>query len=217
VGLCLGALAGVVVFCLAPGSSKPPAAEAVAPRCEASDPRACDEAGQSVEAKDAALAAGFYARGCEGRFYPACTHQGALEERSDRPTDALASYGAACDGGDLLGCVRLGSLHERGVDWRIIKDYGKASALYKKACEGGEGEGCIALAEMREHAHGLSPDDFKETALYIKGCEKKDPRACFRLAQRYRAGRGARKNDAKADELQARACSAGYSDACAAK
>jgi TPR repeat protein len=216
-GLC--AVAGAVVWRVAPASQQAKVDEAEAEKpavCDPADWASCVREGLRVEARDPSTAAGFYARACEARFYPGCTRQGALEERTDQPKEALASFGAACDGRDLMGCIRLGGLHERGVDWRIVKDYGKARALYKKACDGGEGEGCVAMAEMREHAHGYSPDDFKETALYVKGCEKKDPRACFRLAERYRAGRGARKNEAKADELQARACAQGYSEACAA-
>lgn len=213
--LALPAIAGVVALVFAFRSSAPDEEPGhPPPRCDATDWQACDNDAQRIEASDRETAASFYAKACAGNFALACTHQGMLEERADKPLEALKTYGAACDRGNLLGCTHLGKLFEHGVDWRITVDFSKALKLYKRACEGGEGYACVLLAETHEHSHGVAPNDFKETALYIKGCEKRNALSCWRLSQRYRAGRGARKNDPKANELQARACRDGCAEAC---
>lgn len=212
--LLAAALAWKLVF--AAGDRASPAAHLPPGRCVPGEWAACDAEGLRVEWFDPPTAAAYYALACTAGHPPACTHEGAMLEAGDRIDEAKALYDAACTKGDLLGCIALGSLYERGADWRIVKDYGKSIALYKRACDEGEGLGCVGLAEMREKGRDLSPNYLKITALYVKGCEKKNMLACWRLSQRYRDTKGgAKKLEQKAAELQARACAGGIDEACA--
>src|SRR5262245_16772995 len=71
---------------------------------------------------------------CDQDTLKTCIELGVAIENSHKDVwQAAQLYQKACDGGELMGCVHLGALHETGTG--IEQDMESAMALYRKACD----------------------------------------------------------------------------------
>lgn len=86
-----------------------------------------------------------------------CFNAGILlyRERGAKPGDnerAARYYGAACDGEEAAGCLRLGIASLRGLgtsaNVQVAKD------LFDRACRGGDGDGCAAAEQVSRERRG---------------------------------------------------------------
>lgn len=124
--------------------------------CQGDDPHACNMVGVTFEFdpnghEDAALASGFYKRGCDATYAPACNnlawlYLGGHGVPRDKPRAmvlfafAYESAKEACFHGDASSCFMAGDIlfDGRGVE----RDEDGAVALFQRACKGGESRGC---------------------------------------------------------------------------
>jgi TPR repeat protein len=130
--------------------------------CRGDDAKACNLVGVMFEfdpeRQEPGLASGFYKRGCDAAYYPACNNLAWLYlagrgVAQDKPHAMVLFYYAydaarvACNRGDVSGCMMAGDLLEngRGVD----EDDQQAIAMFDRACHGGEAEGCSRAETLR--------------------------------------------------------------------
>ncbi len=124
-------------------------------RCQGDDPHACNKVGVILEFDanghdDPALASGFYKRGCDATYAPACNnlawlYLGGHGVPRDQPRAmvlfafAYESAKEACYRGDASSCLMAGDIL---FDGRGVKADEGAVALFERACKGGESRGC---------------------------------------------------------------------------
>jgi TPR repeat protein len=130
--------------------------------CRADDAKACNLVGVLFEfdptRQEPGLASGFYKRGCDESYYPACNNlawlylsgRGVPQDKPQAMRLFYFAYDAArtaCVRGDVSGCMMAGDLLEngRGVD----ADEAQAVAMFDRACAGGEPQGCERAELLR--------------------------------------------------------------------
>ena len=82
---------------------------------------------------------------------------------------AAQLYQKACDGGDAMGCTKLGYLYADGKGVR--QDYQKAAQLYQKACDSGEAAGCYNLGVLYQDGQGVRQNFSTAKQYYGKACD----------------------------------------------
>ena len=185
---------------------------------------------------------------CAAGDAPSCTRLGLMHERGEGVEQsaplALAAYQRACEGADIPGCSRAGSLlvmaHESeaqaglsllkkacNAGWSaacnsIFEYYGKHPgsadtnlfALVERGCAGGNGDSCATLGVLYSEGLGTRKDPERSVYLYRTGCTAGSTTACVYLAGAYQRGAGVDKDSGRAAELLNLACSAGSTDGC---
>ena len=133
---------------------------------------------------------------------------------SDRAQDLIAreeaeavQAEAACDAGDLSGCVTLGTAYRDGTGRPQNRPV--AEVLYRQACEGGAGAGCVMLGDQLLKLDNDTAVAEGKRALE-RGCTLGTQEACDRLAQIAADARAA-VEDQRLLETQ---CTAGNLESC---
>jgi TPR repeat protein len=81
--------------------------------CGGGNPRLCYLDGiAAMKRRDTTAAATFFARGCRGKYGPACLATAKHNESSEGVIFALKSYESACDMGMSHGCVRAAQIRQ---------------------------------------------------------------------------------------------------------
>ena len=137
----------------------------------------------------------------------------ALYDQS-RDQEAKPLLKEACDGGEMVSCVNLGSIYERdnGLFSDKSKNLAAARGLYQRACDGGAMLGCTKLGMTYEFADDR--DLNKACSLYQKACDRGDMWGCNNLASSYESGHGEPKDRSRAVDLYQKACKGGFDWAC---
>jgi hypothetical protein len=120
--------------------------------------------------------------------------------------ERMAEQQRACDDGEALACLNLGSILVNGQDvLRIQKDLGKAKALFERSCRAGNADACFELGLIYTH---VSPMNEAEAArVYKRACDQKHAFACNNLGTMYESGSGGLTADLQtARRLFERAC-----------
>jgi TPR repeat protein len=130
--------------------------------CHANDAKACNLVGVMFEfdpaQQEPGLASGFYKRGCDASYYPACNNlawlylagRGVPQDKPQAMRLFYYAYDAsriACIEGDLRGCMMAGDLLENGRG--VPEDDQQALAMFERACDGGEHDGCDRAEMLR--------------------------------------------------------------------
>jgi TPR repeat protein len=131
-----------------------------------------------------------------------------------RDQEAKPILKEACDGGEMVSCVSLGSIYERdnGLFADKSKNLVMARSLYKEACNSGTMLGCTRLGMTYDF--GDDSDYNKASSLYQKACDGGDMWGCNNLAGSYESGHGEPKDRSRAIDLYQKACKGGFDWAC---
>lgn len=140
---------------------------------------------------------------CEKGQARACLERAEQLRGEDEPKRRVFNK-KACDGGDLLGCTKLGAMHERGDGGD--KNEAEAFRLYKQACDGDIGDGCNNLGYLYENGVAVAQDSKEAVRIYEKGCGLKTGEACSNLGLLYEDGKGVAVDLKKAAALHREAC-----------
>lgn len=185
------------------------------------------EQGRGGVTKSSQVASALFKRTClvdygddaAERGVAGCVGLGNLRQLAGSTEGARVYYRAACDKGELKGCVGLAGILERGTDHagRVVRDEKSARALLQRACDGGELSGCVKLGKMVERGRGgWVKDEGAGIALYERACKGGEEAGCVELADAYKEGRHDLPNDpVRAAELLTRACESGELTGCA--
>lgn len=118
---------------------------------------------------------------------------------------------AACDNGELDGCMALGKLYELGSG--VEQSRPVAAELYFQACSEGLAEGCAALAQLYEGGlDSASASDALQT--YQQSCEMGSLPGCRGQARMLAQDERISMDPGAAEDLMARTCDAGDEQAC---
>jgi uncharacterized protein len=91
---------------------------------------------------------------------------------------ALRFLGLGCDGGDLAGCMALGTINLRNAQLGVTVDMPATRRVFEKSCASGIGEGCALLADMVTRGQG-GPADAKAGQAYLtEACNRGFTAAC---------------------------------------
>jgi TPR repeat protein len=127
------------------------------------DPHSCNLLGVMLEYDlrghdDPARASGFYRRGCDFSYYPACNNlawlylggHGVPQDQAQAMRlfrSAYESAREACRMGDSAACMMAGEFRYEGRG--VERDEAEATALLERACAGGQRHGCELLSQIR--------------------------------------------------------------------
>ena len=114
---------------------------------------------------------------CEQNNTESCINLGALYERGEEGVKqdykkANELYSKACDLGDNLGCLVLGSL------CLVDADYKKAIELFTKVCDSGMSRGCRNVGNMYDGYRGVGRDAKLAKEYFRKACNLGDQLGC---------------------------------------
>jgi hypothetical protein len=164
------------------GSSRDPerAVKALQLGCLTGSPRACEAAGEVwleglAGGKDAAKALRYFARGCEGGDYTACTNAGFMYSGGGgagvaRDDQKAIDYGQrACFGGVPMACGNIGYKVELGEG--VAANPTVAFKLYERACKLSTSECFRAGFLFETGASGIPHDDGKAKTLLDLSCK----------------------------------------------
>ena len=158
-------------------------------------------------AKNAAIA--IEACGAAAQAHPELPHYRALLARAQaaagQRAEAIRSYRAAADQGDLRALVSLGLITETGDG--VFKDPREAARLYEQAAEGGSPDGAINLAVALFNGTGVERDVERAVSLLKQASEAGSAIATFNLGAL--AQDGIEGNASDAIELFGRAAALG--------
>lgn len=136
---------------------------------------------------------------------------GFFHKYEDDLEKAADAYLAACEMGNTLGCVNLGSLYDTplwsGRGTTLEKsDHWKAHKYYRLACDADNAIGCRLLG--RQYRRTNLPITNFDTAreLYKKSCDLGNVYGCYDLGMFYYKGITVAKDISHAKELFAYAC-----------
>ena len=130
-----------------------------------------------------------------------------------------AAFSAACEAGNMLGCVNLGVLYEgmggfdRSDPWNSVDD-ASAHESFTIACDGGSAIGCRLLA--RQYKYGkVGPKDYATAfKLLTRSCEIGNDYGCLDLGVFYDSGIEVAEDNHQARELFDQACLNGHEGGC---
>ena len=94
---------------------------------------------------------------------------------------AIELHHKACDGNELMSCVKLGYFYSNGLGVR--KDSFKAVEFFQKACDANIAISCVRLGIKYFKGEGVRQDFSKSLSLYGKACDLKDTDGCQLYAQ----------------------------------
>jgi TPR repeat protein len=129
--------------------------------CKNDDPHACNAVGVMFEFDaqgndDPALASGFYKRGCDSAYAPACNNLAWLY---------LGGHGVPQD-------------HAQA--WRL---FAFAYDAAKVACMRGDPASCLMAGELLFDGRGVEPDEQQAVAYFRRACDGGEKRACGRAIE----------------------------------
>jgi hypothetical protein len=101
--------------------------------------------------------------------------------KSEKYSDALPFFQAACESRSALGCDYAGELYSKGNG--VDEDDFKAVDFFRKGCDFGSAKACGDLGDMVEHGTGVSQDHRRAGDLYIKSCDTGYGHACTSLGE----------------------------------
>jgi len=101
--------------------------------------------------------------------------------KETKKEDPFAKDRAACDGGDLKACAKLGLALTDAAPG--LRDLEGARAIHKKACEAGGLPSCAHLGLMHLRGLGGEPDEPQAEVLFTKGCDAGDMLGCAHLGR----------------------------------
>jgi hypothetical protein len=163
-------------------------------------------------------ALGHYRRDCDAADARACTGYGNMVwygEGIDRDAQqGRTVLQRACDGGDLEGCERLGSIYASG-ERGTTPDQPRGVGLYRRACDGGLAAGCARLALAYRRGAGVEKNLYRSRELLTRACPK-DPAACWDLGKAWELGPDGARDDARAEAAYREGCDGGDSGCCGA-
>lgn len=143
----------------------------------------------------------------------ACLFAGAILTEAGDPRGGATYLKKACDFGLLLGCTKLGVLHELGSG--VARDVPRAIALYTEACEGGESGGCYNAARLHLNgAAGHEKDPAKALPYLEKACALRLGMGCYELGLFHYFGKGGTKDFARAMPAFDIACQEDHAESC---
>ncbi len=151
---------------------------------------------------------------CWGRSASYCLEVGQWYEfaKFGKPQDyvmAARLYAAACERGNLRGCMNLGSIQSFSVP--AVEDQAASVANLEKACAGGIGHACYWLAQGLVKLDDSPAGLVKVLATYRRACDRGYAHGCGRFA-RWQAGGWAGEPDF-AEAIPAYELSCGEDDA----
>jgi TPR repeat protein len=151
---------------------------------------------------------------CRGGVTNDCLIDG-FQQFSIAPKRAIELLGAACNGGELLGCTYLGFIRHKGAGETAV-DLERAAQLYDQACKGGEMGGCSNLGVLLEAGFGDTvADQARAAQLYDQACKGGEMGGCSNLGVLLEAGFGDTVADqARAAQLYDQACNSGEMAGC---
>lgn len=92
---------------------------------------------------------------------------------------SLQSMNMACDLGEPLGCLALGTMYAQGE--HVKADVQKALENYERSCELGEGMGCGRVGFYYLNGIGVEADEKQGSEFARRGCDSNDAHACLIL------------------------------------
>ncbi len=98
---------------------------------------------------------------------------------------AYSLFSKLCDGGNLDGCVQIGSMYD-SAELPNITNPEKAALLYKKACDGKNYTGCLGLGFMYDSGAGVAKDKNRALELYLASCDNGIMSGCYYAAEKYK-------------------------------
>ncbi len=178
-------------------------ATAKAYRCKLGDVADCEAQCDAGNAESCTLAGMVYGRGTLQKF------------GGDTPRDpkkAVPLYQRGCDGGDPMGCLKLGNMYQVGAG--VAEDHQMARSLYGAGCSAGHAPACTGMSDL--YALGLGvKQDHAESARYARlACNGGDALGCFALADMTAKGQGVARNLKTAAGLFKRVCDGGQVVGC---
>jgi hypothetical protein len=164
------------------------------------------------------LAVELYRRQCDAADARACTGYGNMvwygEGIAGDAVAGRAMLQRACDGGDLDGCERLGSIYANG-ERGTPTDRPRGVGLYRRACDGGLASACARLASAYKSGNGVEKNLYRSRELLTRACPK-DPASCWNLGKSYEVGPDGSRDDQRAGAAYREGCDGGDSACCGA-
>jgi uncharacterized protein len=203
--------------------------------CAAHSGRACRSLGAlyrfgdtrqgGIAQKDAALgdrligqALELYRRDCDAADARACTGYGNMiwygEGTARDAESGRAILERACDGGDLEGCERLGSIYANGERGTTL-DRPRGASLWGRACDGGLAAACARLASAYRNGAGVERNAYRARDMLQRACPK-EPYACWDLGKAWEAGPDGSRDEVRAEAAYREGCDGGDSSCCGA-
>lgn len=163
------------------------------------------ETGVGVE-QDAARAASYFQRGCEGGDATGCTWLGDLYDTGSGvprdPQRARSLYERGCNANEGMACEKLGDLIE-------AQDPAKALNLYLRGCDDSAAGACGKAGAVFYKSQQVAGNLARAIELFKRGCSRgTDIDSCTTLANCYLEGRGVSRDVAQAAELLVKVCKA---------
>jgi TPR repeat protein len=129
------------------------------------------------------------------------------------PERAAQLFGKACDGGDPLGCSRLGLAHLAGAG--VPQDLELAASLVRFACYNNEYSACTEMDRMlAQHGSEIEAAQREAVDRHGKGCAAGNAEDCYRLGLLLEYGQGTPRDLDRAGSFYRVACEAHHGLAC---
>ncbi len=121
-----------------------------------------EQAKQAESGGNAEAAAKGYRTACWGGLVDACLARGALREREQKPTAAVADYAKACDMENIEGCMRACKLVNPKKNPEVAdRACGRAVSELMQTCVKGNAQSCESMrALIVVHGAALSGEKF---------------------------------------------------------
>ena len=164
---------------LQPSLSPPPVVD------RAAVANAAMTAGQAAYARrEFALAAGQFAKGCDGGNVSACGALGQMYVAGEgvvaNPSRAAGPLAQACDGGVTSACDSLGTLYSDGRG--VKQDKPRALKLFEAACAKSYWRACYNMGLLNERGVYQFSNGYEAMSNYETACKGGYADACNRLA-----------------------------------
>jgi TPR repeat protein len=172
-------------------------------RCKLGDVPNCEAQCEAGNAESCTLAGMVYGRGTRQKF------------GGDTPIDlkkAVPLFRKGCDGGDPMGCLKLGQVYQVGAG--VAEDHDKARELYKTGCDAGFAAACTGMSDLYALALGVKQDHAQSARYARLACNGGHALGCFALASMTAKGEGVERDIKKAAGLFQRVCEGGQVVGC---
>jgi TPR repeat protein len=175
------------------------------------------ERGVKGFAKDLALAARAYVRGCAAGEIVSCNNLANAVYYGDGVAQdfvrAAKLYEKACAAGEAVGCANVGFISEYGDG--VPADVKIAAEMYRVGCAGGSSYSCVHGAMLEAYKKGVPHDPARAVETWKHACDANDAAACSYLAIMHEDGKGTPRDEDAARALMRKACERHQQQACA--
>lgn len=125
---------------------------------------------------------------------------------------ASAAYLKACQAGNSIGCVNMGS--NQRLDVFRVKDAGTSYEFYDMACKAGNALGCRLLGGLYHRGIGVEKDLKTAFELWSRSCDIGNYFGCNDLGTLYDKGQYVEEDNKRAEELFRYGCDGGMKWGC---